>query len=108
MKISITNDIQNALRLLNESLPETEQEIDAFICGVESGAIEIPATPAYLTPSAIANALIQGRRPQPYVTPFSKPQILNGIEGMKLAARNGGGPLSEETIRKIKEAQEEG
>jgi len=107
MKITAQTDIKNALRLLNKALPETNEEIEAFINEVESGAIELPATPAYLTPSAIAEALTQGRRPTPAsITEFPQPKTQAGIEGLQMAARNGDGPLSEETIRKMKEAQE--
>jgi len=108
MKITAHTDIENALRLLKKVLPETDEELDAFIAEVESGVIKIPATPAYLTPSAIAEALSQGRRPAPAsITEFPKPKTLTGIEVLKMAARNGDGPLSEETIRKMKEAQED-
>lgn len=106
---NIPAEIQNALRLLGKALPETDEEIDAFIAEVESGNIEVPATPQHLKPAAIAEALILGRRPEPAakITPFPKSQPQSGIEGLKLAARNGDGPLSEETIRKMKEAQED-
>lgn len=109
MKITPKADIQNALRLLGKALPETDEEIEAFIAKVDAGEIEIPATPAYLTPTAIADALVNGRKPEPTVniTTFPKSQNQTGIEGLKMAARNGDGPLSEETIRKMKEAQED-
>lgn len=109
MKSTPIADIQNALRLLGKALPETDEEIDAFIAEVDAGKTKVPATPAYLTPNAIADALVNGRNPEPIanVTPFPKSQNPSGIEGLKMAARNGDGPLSEETIRKMKEAQED-
>jgi hypothetical protein len=109
MKFTAQTDIKNALRLLNKALPETDEELDVFISEVESGAIEIPDGPSYLTPTTIAEALSQGRRPAPAatITEFPQPQSQPGIEGLQMAARNGDGPLSEETIRKMKEAQDE-
>lgn len=100
-------DLENALHLLGKALPESDAEIDAFIAEVNSGKIGIPPTPAHLTPAAIAAAVSQGRKPEPAVniTEFPKPQT--GVEGLRMAARNGDGPLSEETIRKMKEAQED-
>lgn len=108
MKITAQSDIQNALRLLNKALPETDQELDAFIAEVESGENPAPKAPPHLTPSAIANALAEGRKPAPAsITEFPKPETQAGIEGLKMAARNGDGPLSEETLRKMKEAQDQ-
>lgn len=101
-------DIQNALRILGKNLPETDAEIDAFIANVDSGKIKIPATPSHLTPTAIAAALIQDRRPQATerTVEFPKNQTHPGIAGLQMAARNGDGPLSEETIRQMKDAQD--
>ena len=109
MKLTPTpiKDLENALRLLGKSLPETDAEIEAFINKVDSGEIELPPTPAHLTPAAIAAAVSRGRKPQPFANEIPFPQSTSGIEGLKMAARNGDGPLSEETIRKMKEAQED-
>lgn len=109
MKLTAQTDIKNALRLLNKALPETDEELDAFIAEVESGKIELQPTPAHLTPSAIADAVTQGRRPEPIapIIEFPKGQAQLGITGLQMAARNGDGPLSEETIRKMKESQED-
>lgn len=108
MQLTAQTDIKNALRLLNKALPETDEELDAFIAEVESGDVQLPATPPHLTPVAIAEAFIHGRRPAPAsITEFPKPQNQTGIEGLKMAARNGDGPLSEETIRRMKESQED-
>jgi hypothetical protein len=71
MNLTATTDIENALKLLNKALPETEAEIDAFIAEVESGNTNIPATPAHLTPSAIAESLTQGRH-QSLIAPSLK------------------------------------
>jgi hypothetical protein len=107
MKLTVQTDLENALRLLNKALPETDEELDAFIAEVESGEHPIPATPPHLTPTAIAEALIQGRKPTPQILEFPGVKSQPGIEGLKMAARNGDGPLSDETIRKMKEAQED-
>lgn len=102
-------DLQNALRLHGKLLPETDAEIDEFIAQAQSAASTLPQVPPHLTPAAIAAAVSRGTRPQPIapITEFPRAQTTPGIEGLKMAARNGEGPLSEETIQKMKEAQQD-
>lgn len=107
---TLSQDIQNALRLIDKALPETDQEIEAFIGAVESGAIELPELPEHLKPAAIAAAIRDGRTPAPAgdsVILFPSAKAESGLSGLKMAARNGDGPLSNETLRKMEENQED-
>lgn len=40
-------------------LPETDEEITAFIEEVDSGKIELPPLPPHLSPAAIAERLVE-------------------------------------------------
>jgi len=104
------DDINNALHILDKSLPQTDQDIEQFLAALDTGAIETPELPQHLKPAAIVAAIRAGRVPAPaggtiLQFPAVKPQP--GLSGLKMAARNGDGPLSDETLRKIEEAQED-
>lgn len=105
-----TDDINNALRLLNMSLPQTDQDIEQFLAALDSGAIELPELPEHLKPAAIVAAIRDGRKPAPEtgtILQFPAAKAQPGLSGLKMAARNGDGPLSAETLRKIEDAQED-
>lgn len=102
------DDINNALRILGMALPETDQEIDAFL--EELDAEETETIPDHLSPAAIVAAIKEGRKPTPTcgeILQFPTAKDQTGLSGLKMAARNGDGPLSEETLRKMEEAQED-
>lgn len=102
------NDIKNALRILGMALPETDQEIEAFL--EELDAEETAKVPGHLSPSAIVASIKEGRKPMPAsgeILQFPSAKDHAGLSGLRMAARNGDGPLSEETLRKMENAQED-
>lgn len=103
-----SDDINNALRLLGMTLPETDEEIEAFL--VELDAEEAEEMPDHLSLSAIVAAIKEGRKKMPagdQILQFPTANDRAGIDGLRMAARNGDGPLSEETLRKMEDAQED-
>ncbi len=102
-------DISNGFKILGKNLPETPLEIKEFLSELDAGEIELSELPAHLSPQTIMAAIRDGHVPAPAceensVVPFhAQPPV--GLGTLIMAARNGDGPLSEETIRKMEEAQ---
>lgn len=102
-------DIANAFKILGKNLPETPLEIKEFLVELDAGEVELPDLPAHLSPRSIMAAIRDGHVPAPaceengVVQFHAQPPV--GLGALMMAARNGDGPLSEETIRKMEEAQ---
>jgi hypothetical protein len=106
----LSKDIQSALRLIHRAFPETDEQFEAFIAEVDSGNIPVPETPAHLSPTSLVDMLREERKTgtMPSVAkilPF--PSGSMGLSGLRIAARNGNGALSEETLQRMEDAQEE-
>lgn len=102
------DDINKALRILGMALPETDQEIDEFLA--ELDAADTEKVPNHLSPAALVVAIKEGRKPTPTsgdILQFPSAKEQSGLGGLRMAARNGDGPLSEETLRKMEKAQED-
>lgn len=112
MKFSHTSstDLQNTLRLIRKSPPETDMEIEAFMEGVDSGEIDVPEVPPHLSPMAIVRSIRELRHaplaPGNELVHFFAAEMPDvGMPSLRIAARNGDGSLSEETLRKMEESQ---
>lgn len=112
MKFSLTaaTDLENTLRLIGRALPETDDEIDAFMAAVDSGEIEFPAVPEYLSARAIVRSIREGHPAESdsqtrIIDLFGSARGSAGMTSLRMAARNGDGALSEETLKRMEESQ---
>lgn len=102
-------DIANAFKILGKNLPGTPLEIKVFLAELDAGEIELPELPVHLSPQSIMAAIREGRVQAPAAEESNVVQFNTqtpiGLGALMMAARNGDGPLSEETIRKMEDAQ---
>ena len=102
-------DIRNALGILNRNIPETDDEIQNFLDRFDAGEIDAPEIPPHLAPESIVMAIQErqnSRTGANGVVPFpTSSQADQGLDRLRIAARNGGESLSEETIRKMQQAE---
>lgn len=106
----LSEDIQSALRLIHRALPDSDEQFEAFIAGVDSGDIPVSENPAHLSPSSLIGLIREQRRTGAIpsiakILPF--PSAITGLSGLRIAARNGNGALSEETLQRMEDAQDE-
>jgi len=112
MKFSLTaaTDLENTLRLIGKVLPEKDDEIEAFMAAVDSGEIEVPVVPSHLSATAIMKSIREGHHmgagSRARIIDLFRPVIRpTGITSLRMAARNGGGELSEETLKRMEQSQ---
>lgn len=85
-----------APKAIEAALPETDEEIDAFIEEVESGKVELPPTPEYLSPKNIAAACAAGVTPKQLEI---RAQINDDVAGQVVALLRGNPGVSAEPYR---------
>ncbi len=103
------DDINNALRILGMTLPQTDQEIEEFLADLDAEETQEAEIPDHLSAAAIVAAIKkQSERPVTREIPqFPSAKNQTGLSGLRMAARNGDGILSEKTLRKMEDAQED-
>ncbi len=95
-------EIRKALR---DPFDVSDTAIDSFLSRYDAGEIDTPAMPPHLLPAPLARTVARGpadaRRPPEIV------DTCDSTEPLAIAARNGDEALSEETLRKMMDAQDQ-
>lgn len=91
------NDIRKAV---GDPFTMSDHDIESFLERHDAGEIEVPALPPYLLPAPLTRVIVESQV-------ANEPLQANTLEELALAARNGEEPLSEESIQRMLDVQEE-
>lgn len=92
--------LEDLRQALGDHLELTDKSVDRFLDMYDAGEIETPPMPSHLLPAPLARS-IAGES-----ACTSGASHTDSLSELSLAARNGDGPLSEETLEKLRKEQE--
>lgn len=105
MKESDSTPLSEIRKALGDPFAMSESEVDDFLARYDADQIDVPSLPPHLLPAPLARTVASG----PEDANLHPDEIENSDihEQLAIAARNGAEPLSEETLRKMMDAQDQ-
>lgn len=98
MKDSRSTPLDDIREALGTSLEMSDSEAGDFLARYDAGEIEVPDIPPHLLPAPLARSIASEHSPETTIPADS-------LDGLAVAARSGKEALSEETIRRMMDAQ---
>jgi hypothetical protein len=90
---------------LGDPFDVSDAAIDSFLSRYDAGEIDMPAMPPHLLPAPLARTVARG------LADASRHREIadecDSLKSLAIAARNGDEALSDETLRKMMEAQDQ-
>ena len=105
MKESDSNPLIEIRKALGDPITTSEAKIDDFLARYDADGIDVPSLPPHLRPAPLART-VPGGQADVSLHP-GKTESSDKHEPLAIAARNGDEPLSEETLKKMMDAQDQ-
>lgn len=103
---SPSSDPRSEIRkALGDPFHMSDASIDDFLSRYDAGEIDTPAMPPHLLPAPLARTVARGLADASRQLDIT--EGYDSLEPLSIAARNGDDSLSEETLRKMMEAQDQ-